>query len=46
MIYYFFIILSHQQLRYATYGIETCCSYLGSIKYTYISMVKQTISTS
>ena len=33
-------------MRYATYGIETCCSYLGSIKHTYISMVKQTVSTS
>ena len=46
VIYYFFIILSHQQLRYAICGLETCCSCLGSIKYTYISMVKQTISTS
>ena len=30
----------------ATYALETCYLYLGSIKHTYISMVKQTISTS
>ena len=35
-----------KQLYYATYSLETCCSYLDSIKHTYISMVKQTISTS
>ena len=48
VIYYFFIVLFclTKQLHYATYGLETCCSYLGSIKHTYISMVKQTISTS
>ena len=44
---FFFLLLSclTKQLRYATYGLETCCSYLGSIKHTYISMVKQIIST-
>ena len=35
-----------KQLRNATTGLETCCSYLGSIKHTYTTMVKQTISTS
>ena len=35
-----------KQLRYATYGLEICCSYLSSINHTYISMVKQTISAS
>ena len=53
VIYYFIIIIIiitviiflWKQLRYATYGLETYCSYLGSIKYTFISMVKQTIST-
>ena len=42
-------ILPHQTftLDYLwTYGLETCYSYLGSIKHTYISMVKQTIATS
>ena len=47
VIYYFLLLFClTKQLRYATYGLETCCSYLGSIKHTYISMVKQTISTS
>ena len=40
-----FLFCLTKQLRYATYGLETCCSYLGPIKHTYISMVKQTIST-
>ena len=33
-----------KQLRYAAYGLETRCSCVGSIKHTYISMVKQTIA--
>ena len=41
----FFIFCLTKQLRYAADGLETCCSYLGSIKHTYISMVKQTFST-
>ena len=46
VIYYFLLLFClTKQLRYATYGLETCCSYLGSIKHTNISMVKQTIST-
>ena len=39
-----FLFCLTKQLRYATYGLEFCCSYL-SIKHTYISMIKQTIST-
>ena len=39
----FFLFCLTKQLRYATYGLENCCSCLGSIKHTYISMVKQTI---
>ena len=35
-----------KQLRDGTYGLETCCSYLGSIQHNYISMIKQTISKS
>ena len=27
----FFLFCLTKQLRYATYGLETCCSYLGSI---------------
>ena len=46
VIYYFLLFCLARQLRYATYGLETCSSYLGSIKHTYISMVTQTISTS
>ena len=47
VVYYFLFLLGlTKQLRYATYGFETCCSYLGSIKHSYISMAKQTISTS
>ena len=42
----FFLFCLTKQLRYTTYGLEICCSYLGSIKHTYISMVKQTISIS
>ena len=30
-----------KQLRYATYGLEICCSYLGSIKHTYISWLSK-----
>ena len=44
--YFFIIILSHQTVALATYGLKTCCSNLGSIKHSYISMVKQTISKS
>ena len=40
------IFFLSKHLRYATYGLETYCSYSGSIKHTYISMVKQAISTS
>ena len=43
MIYLFCLT---KQLRYATYGLETCYWYTSSIKHTYISIVKQTISTS
>ena len=43
MIYLFCLT---KQLRYVTYGLETCYSYISSIKHTYISIVKQTISTS
>ena len=44
-IYYFLLLFFlTKQLRYATYGLETCCSYLGSITHNYISMVKETIS--
>ena len=32
-----------KQLRYTTYSLQNCCSYLGSIKHTYISTLKQTI---
>ena len=47
VIYYFLLLFClTRQLRYATYGLKTCCSYLGSINHTYISMVKQVISTS
>ena len=47
VIYYFSLLFClTKQLHYATYGLETCCSYIGSIKHTYISMVKQTTSTS
>ena len=45
-IYYFLSFCLTKQLRCATYGLETFCSYLGSIKHIYTSMVKQTISTS
>ena len=31
----FFKFCFTKQLRYATYDLETCCSYLGSIKHTY-----------
>ena len=42
VIYYFLLLFCLiKQLRYATYGLETCCSYLDSIKHTYISMVNQ-----
>ena len=41
--YYFFKVCLKEQLRYATYGRETCCSYLGSTKQTYISMVNEPI---
>ena len=41
----FFLFGLTKHLRHATYGLETCCSYLGSIKHTCTSMVKQTIST-
>ena len=41
---YFFCLA--KQLRYASYGLKTCCSYLGSIKHICTSIVKQTISTS
>ena len=41
-----FLFCLTKQLGYATYGLETCCSKKGSIKHTYISMIKQTISTS
>ena len=34
-----------KQLRYTTCGLETCCLYLEPFKHTYISIVKQTIST-
>ena len=40
----FIFFLFYIKLCYATYGLETCFSYLGSIKHT--STVKQTISTS
>ena len=40
-VFYFYLT---KQLCCTTYGLETCFSYLGSIKHTYISMVKQTIS--
>ena len=46
VIYYFLLLFClTKQLRYATYDLETC-SDLGSIKHTYISMVRQTTSTS
>ena len=35
-----------KQLCFTTYSLETCCSYLGSIKNTHISMIKQAISIS
>ena len=41
----FVLFFLTKQLRYATCGPETYCSYLGLVKHTYISMVKQTIST-
>ena len=43
--YYYFFFLT-KQLRYATYNLETYYSHLGSVKHAYISMVKQTTSTS
>ena len=36
----FFKFCFTKQLRYATYDLETYCSYLDSIKHTYISLVK------
>ena len=42
----FFLFCLTKQLRYATYGLGTRSSYLGTIKHTHVSMVKQTISTS
>ena len=45
-IIFFIIFLSRQTAALCCLGLETCCSYLGSTKHTYISMVKQTISTS
>ena len=41
----FLLFCLTKQLRYATYGLEIGCSDLGSNKHTYISMVKQPIST-
>ena len=36
----FFKLSFTKKLSYATYGLETYCSNLGSIKHTYISLVK------
>ena len=36
----FFKFCFTKQLRYAPYDLETRCSHLGSIKHTYISLVK------
>ena len=46
VIYFLLLFRLTKRLRYATYSLETCCSYLGSIMHTYISMVNQTTSTS
>ena len=46
LVFFLSLLILTKQLRYANYGLETCCSYLDSIKNTYISMVKQTISAS
>ena len=47
VIYYFFYYYFVSPNSCVMLGLETCCcSYLGSIKHTYISMVKQTIFTS
>ena len=35
----FILFYLTKQLRYTTYSLESCYSYLGSIKHTYISMV-------
>ena len=42
----FFLFYLTKQLRYAIYSLESCYSYLGPIKHTYISMVKHIISKS
>ena len=36
----FFLFCFTKQLCYPTYTLETCCSYLGCIKHTFISMGK------
>ena len=36
----FFQFCLTKQWRYATYDLETCCSYLGTIKHTYTFLVK------
>ena len=40
------VIFFYQTVALYYLGLETCDSYMGCIKHTYISMVKQTISTS